>query len=121
MLTNYITIPSNLWSNIYTTGSNYICDPPVTDTDIDYIVYSANPKLLVWLEEEGFESCNNDYPITITGLFISLRRGKLNLIITDSYTFYHKWVEATKLAKKLNLKEKEQRITLFKYFLYDTE
>ena len=119
MLRKYITIPNTLWKNIHQTGSSYICNPPVENTDIDFVIYTDNKELLPWLIEQGFETNNGDYLLEIDGLFMSFRKDKLNLIITDTYDFYVKFVEATKLAKKLNLLEKEQRIALFQYILYD--
>lgn len=119
MLTNYLTIPNPLWKNIHETGSNYICNPPITDTDIDYIIFSDNKDLLSWLEEQGFYPHNDDYPLEIDGLFISLKKENLNLIITDQFDFYLKFVNATKLAKKLNLLKKEDRILLFQFVLYN--
>lgn len=121
MLKKYINIPENLWDNIYRTGSNFICDPPVNNTDIDFVLFSKAPsKLLDYLCSKGFEAnCRGDYPLEVDGFFVSMKKDKLNLIITDKYDFYIRFVKATDLAKKLNLLEKQQRITLFQYILYD--
>lgn len=120
MLKKYIDIPTKLWNNIYQTGSSYICDPPILDTDIDYIIFTVVPEdLFAFLEERGFETNYIDYPLETDGNFRSYRKEKLNLIITDTYDFYLSFVKATDLAKKLNLREKQQRIDLFQYILYD--
>lgn len=120
-LKKYIHLPQSLWNNIYTTGSSYICDPPVLNTDRDFVIYSKKADdLVAFLYEneftttstEGYHSENN------CSTFVSLRRDNLNLIVVDDYDFYLKWVIATELAKKLNLKEKQQRIDLFSYILY---
>ena len=71
------------------------------------------------LENNKFESNTVDYPLEIDGLFRSYKAGVLNLIVTSNINFYDKFVTATKLAKQLNLLDKQQRITLFKYILYD--
>lgn len=119
MLKQYITIPENLWTNIYHTGSSIICNPPVLDTDIDYVIYTKSKGLIPWLISKGFISASSeDYSMNEDGLFTSLRKDKLNLIIVQEYRFYLRWVRATELAKKLNLKEKQQRIDLFSHILY---
>ena len=121
MLIKYINIPQDLWGGIYQTGSSVICNPPVTDTDIDYVIYTNEEvKLDTFLKCEGFkESCydEEEYDLEEEG-FTCYRKSNINLIVTINYNWYLKWVEATKLAKKLNLLQKEQRITLFKYILY---
>lgn len=120
-LKKYIHLPQNLWDNIHITGSSYVCDPPVLNTDRDFVIYSKKADdLVAFLYEneftttstEGYHSENN------CNIFISLRKDNLNLIVVEDYDFYLKWVEATELAKKLNLKEKQQRIDLFSHILY---
>lgn len=121
MLKSIIDIPNELWDGIYQTGSSVICNPPVTDTDIDYVIYTnEEDKLDTFLKCEGFESsCQDEEEYDLESeAFDCYRKGNINLIVTDNYEWYLKWVEATKLAKKLNLLQKEQRITLFKYILY---
>jgi hypothetical protein len=97
------------------TGSNYICNPPVTNTDIDTVVlckegYEESLAALGWepyTDEEGNETyCNN-------GDFKSWRKGNKNYIVTCDPTFYKKFVIATKAAKGLNLTSKPQRIYFF--------
>lgn len=120
MLKKYIEIPDKLWSNIYQTGSSYICSPPVLDTDIDYVIFTINPdELFYYLEDKGFETDYKDYQLESDGTFRSYKKENLNLIITDTYEFYLSFVKATDLAKKLNLRDKQQRIDLFQYILYD--
>jgi hypothetical protein len=46
--------------------------------------------------------------------------GELNYIITEDKVFYDSMVLATKLARRLNLLEKHQRITCFEYVMYGT-
>uniref|UniRef100_A0A6C0JWT4 Nucleotidyltransferase n=1 Tax=viral metagenome TaxID=1070528 RepID=A0A6C0JWT4_9ZZZZ len=121
MLSEHIVIPNKLWTGIYQTGSSVICDPPVLDTDIDYIIctpsFSAFDKFVV---DAGFRYTSNDeegYVLQNNGFFC-YRRDNLNLIVTESNDWYLKWVAATKLAKKLNLLQKKDRIILFQYILY---
>lgn len=121
MLKNIIDIPNELWKGIYQTGSSVICNPPVLDTDVDFVISTTEEtKLHKFLISKGFEqSCEDEeeYDMTSEG-FTCYRKSNVNLIVTTNYNWYLKWVEATKLAKKLNLLQKEQRITLFKYILY---
>lgn len=120
-LIKYVNIPQELWDGIYQTGSSVICDPPVLDTDIDYIVYTNEElKLRRFLLFEGFyTSCadKNEYQLGDEG-FACYRKDNINLIVTNDNDFYVRWVLATKTAKRLNLLKKKDRITLFQAILY---
>ena len=100
------------WSQ---TGSSYICDPPVLNTDIDILTLSREGDL----SEHGWERCSGEeYEMGSEDFsFQAWRKGKYNLIVTSNREYYYSFLLATKLAKKLNLKEKEQRITLFNYII----
>jgi hypothetical protein len=101
------------------TGSAYICDPPVKDTDEDYVVlveeFSQAARLL---EAQGWEIGGSIFD-GHRNWFFSFKKGKDNLIIVDNPEFYLKFINATKLAKNLNLTEKSDRITLFQAILYN--
>ena len=123
MLIKYINIPQDLWDGIYQTGSSVICNPPVTDTDIDYVIYTnKEDKLDTFLKSKGYtNSCaeeEEEYDLDNEG-FSCYRLNNINLIITTDREWYLKWVLATKVARKLNLKVKADRVMLFKSFLYD--
>lgn len=120
LLSDYIQIPLNLWSGIYATGSAVICDPPVTTTDKDFIICAINPgNLIEFLGHNGFKISHNEgYDFDPDSGITCLRRLDINLVVTGDYEFYLKFVNATILAKKLNLLEKSQRIALFQYVLY---
>lgn len=122
MLIKYINIPQDLWGGIYQTGSSVICNPPVTDTDIDYVIYTnEEDKLDTFLKSKGYtKSCaeEEEYDLDNEG-FSCYRLNNINLIITTNRKWYLKWVLATKVARKLNLKVKADRVMLFKAFLYD--
>lgn len=121
-LINYINIPNELWRGIYQTGSSVICHPPVLTTDIDFIIFTkTETELHKFLIKNDFkQSCSEEeeYDLETEG-FTCYRKDNINLIVTISYNWYLGWVKATKLAKKLNLLKKEDRITLFKFVLYD--
>ena len=105
-------LPEHLYTSYFPTGSNYICNPPVTDTDIDfmYLVYSLE-ECADWLEENGWKKCGSNGYKQLG--WISYRKGKYNLILTDDMDHYNKFEAATELAKKRNLTRKADRIALF--------
>lgn len=96
------------------TGSNYICNPPVTDTDVDTVIlakegYEDSLKELGWTtstEVNGETYCNN-------GDFVSWRKGNKNYVVSCNPEFYKKFVIATRAAKALNLLTKPQRVAFF--------
>ena len=90
------------------------------NTDIDFVIYTEEKyNLHVHLvNTEDFKSTSPDEgygenyrPIT------TYRKGNFNLIVTDDSSFFDKFKIATEVAKKLNLKEKEQRVALFQYIV----
>lgn len=107
-----MNIPDNLYFSMFQTGSNYICNPPVLDTDIDtmyYVkdIYEADKALLA----DGWKPCDKgEYGV---GEWRAYRNGKYNALITANYDYYCKFEAATELAKKRNYLDKEDRIELF--------
>jgi hypothetical protein len=109
---------------IHRTGSSYTCQPPVLDTDIDFVVLVPELHVaLVQLEEDGWKVLGSnsaegkelyeqdpDYSRT----WYSVRRGKFNLMVTNDVDWYIREVAATMLCKELNLMEKDLRIALFR-------
>lgn len=108
-------------------GSNYVCDPPVTDTDIDYVVlFHTGTKAfkiqrhfdLGAIEAElirnGWE-CNHTYAQEHReALFVTARKGKLNLICYTDPIGYGRFVGGTQVCKKLNLLNKEDRVEVLR-------
>src|SRR5690606_15682489 len=97
------------------TGSSFTCDPPVTDTDIDFVVkvHDLSEFLPVamdlgWDLHGEQEKYRGD-----EGMFKSLRRENINLIATESRVFFERYKLATELAKQFNLLQKKDRIDLF--------
>lgn len=110
--------PYDKYESVFRTGSSVICNPPVTDTDEDYMFYTEDmERFAIHLLTNGWETCGKDYEGHNAGLFRALRKGKLNYLLTDSQDYYDKFEEATKVATKLNLLQKEQRIALFNYII----
>jgi hypothetical protein len=102
------------------TGSSVICNPPVLDTDEDWLIVTKNIKLLIGeLVSEGWDTdTKSNYG---SSEFYSLKKhinGRLiNFIVMDNLTRYIAMYEATKVATELNLRNKEDRIELFRIFI----
>jgi len=97
-------------------GSRVTCKPPPNDTDEDVLVLTDNIKELIHdCDGVGFEINFGDYKLVN---FTSLRKGYINLIVTDEEEFYEKFLLATHVCKSLNVLDKEDRITIFQAILY---
>lgn len=101
------------------TGSNYICNPPVTGTDIDTVLL-VRPGYEDSLKSEGFCYYMSEHEYDSLGSFVSWRKGNQNYITTEVEDFYNKFVFATEIARLLNLKIKQDRVKLFQAILYNT-
>jgi len=101
---------------IFPIGSNYICNPPVTNTDIDYMCLVQNLTIAhsYLILDDWVPSAERDYPDTN---WFSYRKGKDNIIVTDNIKYYLKMYYATETAKLLNLQDKADRIALFNQIL----
>jgi hypothetical protein len=109
-------IPSYLYQVSFPTGSNYICNPPVTDTDIDtmYLVDNLN-QVTKSLLNLGWKLCKEEeYPYDH---WTALRKDKYNALITDDLHYFTQFYKATEEAKSLNLLKKEDHIALFEKYI----
>ena len=113
-------IPSYLYRVSFPTGSNYICNPPVTNTDVDEMflvddLQEVNFQLtgLGWtkcgLEEETYQ----DKP----SHWAAYRKENMNALLTTDLKYFMNFFKATEEAKHLNLLNKEDRIALFQKIL----
>lgn len=89
------------------TGSSFICDPPVLNTDIDVVVWATaatHEDLILdgWAKGEDYG-----------GWSVSYRKGRYKIIYVDTQHKFYRWVGATYVAKLLNLQEKQDRIDMF--------
>jgi len=102
------------------TGSNWTCDPPVTDTDIDYIclVDNTNDFMETAIGAAPGGYAQGSFRHTDPRLLRSIRFENINFIVTDTSEFYRRFVAATSVAKLLNLQAKADRIALFQAVLY---
>lgn len=105
-------------TDLHPTGSRYICDPPVIDTDSDWMVLHESGKeqqveaaMLAagWKLPPRVGGEGNEYASHV----IVFRLGELNAIVTDHPRTFKLRVFCTELAKKLNLKTKRERYDLF--------
>lgn len=109
------------------TNSEQIDDFPITMTLIgSSVVEGVKPNDEDWLveipwtryetykkhlKEEGFVQEGNDgYPVRS----IPFRKGKLNYIIVTDPVLAEKWKLANEVVKKLQLKNRNDRITVYK-------
>jgi len=104
-------------------GSRITCNPIPADADYDYLVYcaSGNPmsKLVDFITTRGFDLEGGEhYQQQAENTFASWRNGNINLIVTSNQKFKDDHNFATKLSKKLNLMDKNDRIALFQAVLY---
>ena len=113
-------IPSYLYKVSFPTGSSYICNPPVTNTDVDEMflvddLQEVNFQLtgLGWtkcgLEEETYQ----DKP----SHWAAYRKENMNALLTTDLKYFMNFFKATEEAKHLNLLNKEDRIALFQKIL----
>jgi hypothetical protein len=121
--------------SIFPTGSSVICDPPVMNTDIDICVlfygnvYYFHRKLMAlgWESSQYKKADSRTDPLRVSkriikspssdiyghSAFSTLRKGRINLIATKREDFFDRFDFATRLAKMLNLTQKDARISLF--------
>ena len=101
-------------------GSRWTVNPPVLDTDEDYVVFaSVGRNDLHALQDElvalGWEKGGSEVGEagTIGDGWASYRKGAENLILFWDRNLFDYFKAATQLAKVLNLRDKEDRVKLF--------
>lgn len=97
------------------TGSRFTCNPPVMNTDEDYVCLMTDESVLLDL---GFMCTTEDDGTYEMSEFSTWRYKHFNLVVTGDLPFYEKFVEATMEAKRQNLLKKADRIKLFQKILY---
>ncbi len=106
----------------FLTGSSFICNPPVLDTDVDICILVENlADTCDILEADGWKVSSDDPEYQCEGSgeidFITARKGgggvSTNLIIYDDQRGYTAFQHATLVAKKLNVVDKLDRVLLF--------
>lgn len=94
-------------------GSTYVLG---SGNDIDYValVPSVEDAVEALLDDDWVLGSSDEYP---TDAFKSLRRGKLNLMVTDSELFYKDYVLSSEVCKVLQLKDKLDRIRVHRVIM----
>lgn len=118
---------------IMPSGSRHIETPSKITSDDDYLIYVGdNPKSIKEyaseLVEDGWTDClyspdgqpteryaQERVPGDIWGAF---RKGEVNIILFKTIDLYNSSVGATILCAKLNVKDKEHRIRIFRWFKF---
>lgn len=110
----------------FETGSRVICNPPVMDTDRDFVIYTDNQRALrKELEFLGYTYSSKDMekyklkatdPFEMYNSFDAYRHPDTdeNLIVVSNTQDFRRWRVATQVATKLNLTNKNHRIILFR-------
>ena len=124
------------------TGSNIICNPPVMDTDFDFVLLLTEEQYLQAVskfESMGFvlpEKAGDDagyqaemaeiqkyrqpsHPLYLQ--FFTMRRDNVNIIVTCCHTLFKRWWNATVWATTLNLQSKKDRRDFFMLVKYGPE
>ena len=96
------------------TGSSFICDPPVLDTDIDIVLWYQDVAFPQIAAENHWE-VGEDYGLGM----LTFRKDQYNIIALTEQKDFYKWIGATYVAKGLNLMDKGDRIAMFDALIYD--
>jgi len=95
------------------TGSRVICDPPVMDTDDDWLVFvpcGLQEEALDYLDARGAAHIakQDQYPDGVC-----YRYGEVNLVLLWDFACFYRWVATTYWAARLNLRDKAERTSMF--------
>lgn len=111
---------------VYThpTGSNYTCNPPVTNTDIDFYAFTnvGRDAMEQHILEDGWVSCLTEIQsqayVNTPGFgkeWMAYRKDNYNLMIVYDTRHFARCVAATEMCKALNLMSKQDRIDAHAY------
>lgn len=113
-------------TEIIAVGSRVTCNPPVINTDQDFLVFVNNHEMEAALAQLGqLDYCLDGSVVEDTmgvllGKFHSFsnEENNVNIIMTGDMEFYNLFLQATVLCKYLNLLMKEERVAVFQTILY---
>lgn len=101
-------------------GSRVTCSPPPKDADEDYLLLVEDMddavdklKSIGFINEDETEPEYDELVRVSCFSFTSLRLGNVNYIITQSYFFFERFLTATRMCQRLNLRQKGKRILVF--------
>lgn len=106
------------------TGSRYVCNPPVMNTDFDVVVLLRKAEDVQYIEDEGYiytvPEANDGYEVNevetvgLNGHWLkTYRKGEINLLCLIDPTRFGRWKLATDIAKRFNMKNRDDRVELF--------
>lgn len=119
-LISFDTLFSAKVQSIKPVGSRVTCSQYSDEADYDHLVLCEKLDHAVTIfQREGFAT-NSSLEIKYVRMpeFVSMRRGMLNLLITEEQQFFDKFMLATHVAKTLDILDKQHRICLFQAILY---
>jgi hypothetical protein len=105
-------------------GSRITCNPPVMDTDEDFLLLVKDHRAFrdkafyVGFYLGGSVLVDASVPLDAVDRFSSYTRRPVNLIVTEDPEFFRKFMLATRIATALNLLDKADRVILFQAILY---
>ena len=102
-------------------GSRVTCNPPPTDTDEDILILTDKLYRLVEdCKAQGYRGGEVYFTAEAKSAsdFISLRKGNINLIVTEDRKWFNRFMAASHVCKTLNIMEKHRRILVFQAVLY---
>jgi hypothetical protein len=103
-------------ASIYPFGSRYVCDPPVMNTDVDFLVYSDD-DITATLLAAGYSNNRHDQNYfgisTPEKTFSTWRRGVVNLVVMSNRQFLLENLIATYICKDRNIQQKYHRIIVY--------
>lgn len=111
---------------IVAVGSRITCNPPAIGTDQDWLVLYSSvvyQEFMQDMHDAGWSIGGSKIPLEDNILptdqqFNSFVLGENNVIATASPIFFQRFLAATSIAKRLNLRAKADRIALFQAVLY---
>lgn len=112
-------------------GSRVTCNPPIMDTDVDYLIQILAPNrgdepsqeqisnVVQTISSFGFMlDCNEHYQSSAVTGFMSFKLDGVNLLVSANAPWCTRHRAATTLCKRLNLMHKPDRIAVFQAVLY---
>jgi hypothetical protein len=106
-------------AKVWAVGSRSIEGAFRADSDYDFLVFSGQPIPHVF-SGMGFElETGGAHYEPSEGGFNSWRKGSVNFVATYSPKFCADFLKANTIAQRLKLKDRDDRVTLFKAILYN--
>lgn len=110
----------NLFEQCEPVGSRVVVDPAPADSDEDWLCLVNDQTVYAALEATGFarEGGPKYEGSEATSLFVSWRREEVNLLTTEDRAFFDRFMAGTRLAVRLKVVDKQDRVALFQAVLY---